>query len=90
LQAEGLESKSSTIQKLGLTRKVYYNRLKQLINAGSIKQSNQVYKYTTLDYFSNHILSIMEHEKYKQIKTIDTLSHIKHITEDELANFLVT
>jgi hypothetical protein len=30
----GLEAKSSTVQKIGISKKVYYSRLKQLINAG--------------------------------------------------------
>ena len=42
-----------------------------------------------LDYFSkSHSKHNGTYEKYK-VKMIDTLWHTKHVTEDELANFLV-
>jgi hypothetical protein len=87
----GLEAKSSTIQKLGLSRKKYYTRLRQLINAGLIEKSDGAYKHTTLGniIYQNHILSLMEHLKNtKQMKMVDTLRHTKQFSEDEIANFI--
>ena len=88
---EGLEAKSSTMQKLGISKKVYYTRLKQLINAGLVEKSDGVYKQTTLGniIYQNHILSLMEELKnIKQMKMVDTLKHTKQFSEDEIANFI--
>jgi predicted transcriptional regulator len=87
----GLEAKSSTLQKIGLSRRVYYTRLKQLINAGLIEKSDHVYRHTTLGniIYKNHILGIMEHLKNtKQMKMVDTLKHANQFSEDEIANFV--
>ena len=88
---EGLEAKSSTIQKLGISKKVYYTRLKQLINAGLVEKSDGVYKHTTLGniIYQNHILSLVEELKnIKQMKMVDTLKHTKQFSKDEIANFV--
>jgi hypothetical protein len=88
---EGLAAKSSAIKNLGLSRKVYYTRLKQLMNAGLIEKLNCAYKHTTFGktVYQNHILSLMEHMKYaKQMKMIDTLMHTKQFSEGEVANFV--
>jgi hypothetical protein len=87
----GLEAKSSTLQKIGLSRRIYYTRLKQLINAGLIEKSDHVYRHTTLGniIYKNHILGIMEHLKNtKQMKMVDTLKHANQFSEDEIANFV--
>lgn len=87
----GLEAKSSTLQHIGLSRRVYYTRLKQLINAGLIEKSDQVYRHTTLGniIYKNQILSLVENLKNtKQMKMIDTLKHTNEFSEDEIANFM--
>src|SRR5919202_1687265 len=87
----GLEAKSSTLQHTGLSRRVYYTRLKQLINAGLIEKSEHVYRHTTLGniIYKNQILSLMENLKNtKQMKMIDTLKHTNQFSEDEIANFM--
>jgi hypothetical protein len=88
---EGLAAKSSTIQKLGLSKKVYYVRLKQLIDAGLIEKTDGIYKHTTLGniIYQNHILSLIEELKnIKQMKMVDTLKHTKQFSEDEIDNFI--
>ena len=87
----GLKAKSSTIQELRLSRKVYYTRLKQLIDAGLIEKSDGTYKHTTLGniIYENDILSLMECLKStKQMKMVDTLKRTKQFSEDEIANFV--
>jgi hypothetical protein len=87
----GLKAKSSTIQELGLSRKVYYTRLKQLIDAGLIEKSDGTYKHTTLGniIYENDILSLIECLKNtKQMKMVDTLKRTKQFSEDEIANFV--
>jgi len=88
---EGLKAKSSTIQELRLSKKVYYTRLKQLINAGLIEKSDGIYKRTTLGniIFQNNILNLMERLKHtKQMKMVDTLKRTKQFSEDEIVNFV--
>jgi hypothetical protein len=88
---EGLEAKSSTIEKIGISKKVYYTRLKQLINAGLIQKSDGVYKHTTLGniIYQNHILSLMEELKnIKQMQMVDTLKYTKQFSEDEISDFI--
>ena len=89
--SHGLEANSSTLRKLGLSRRVYYTRLKQLINAGLIEKSDHVYRHTTLGniIYKNHILTMMEHLKNtKQMKMVDTLKHTNQFSEEEIANFV--
>jgi hypothetical protein len=89
--SHGLEANSSTLRKLGLSRRVYYTRLKQLINAGLIEKSDHVYRHTTLGniIYKNHILAMMEHLKNtKQMKMVDTLKHTNQFSEEEIANFV--
>lgn len=88
---EGLKAKSSTIQELRLSKKVYYTRLKQLINAGLIEKSDGIYKRTTLGniIFHNDIPNLMGRLKHtKQMKMVDTLKRTKQFSEDEIANFV--
>jgi hypothetical protein len=88
---KGLEANFSTIQRLGLSKKVYYTRLKQLINAGLIEKSDGVYKHTTLGniIYQNHILNLIEELKnIKEMKMVDTLKHTKQFSEDEIADFV--
>jgi hypothetical protein len=87
----GLEANSSTLQRLGLSRRVYYTRLKQLINAGLIEKSDHFYRHTTLGniIYKNHILAMMEHLKNtKQMKMVDTLKHTNQFSEEEITNFV--
>jgi hypothetical protein len=88
---KGLEAKSSTIEKTGISKKVYYTRLKQLINAGLVEKSDGAYKHTTLGkiIYQKHILGLIEELKnIKQMKMVDILTHTKQFSEDEIANFI--
>lgn len=87
----GLEAKSSTLQQIGLSRRVYYTRLKQLINAGLIEKSEHAYRHTTLGsiIYKGQIVPLMENLKNtKQMKMIDTLKYTNQFSEDEIANFM--
>jgi hypothetical protein len=88
---KGLEAKSSTVQTLGLSKKVYYTRLKQLITAGLVEKSDGVYKHTTLGniIYQYHIHSLMEQLKdVRQMKMVDTLKYTKQFSEEEIGNFV--
>lgn len=88
---DGLKAESSTLQSLGLSRKVYYTRLRQLIDAGLISKSEGAYSYTTLGgiIYQRHIVELIEEMKNKQqMMMIDTLKNTKEFSEEDITNFV--
>ena len=88
---DGLKAESSTMQNLGLSRKVYYTGLRQLIDAGLISKSEGAYSYTTLGgiIYQGHIVRLIEEMKNKQqIMMIDTLKNSKEFSEEDITNFV--
>ena len=88
---DGFRAETDTPRKFNLTRKQYYNRLKQLVDYGLINKSLDEYKHTTLGSFvyQNHLLGLFEHIKNtKQMKMIDTLKQAEQFTEDEIEKFV--
>ncbi len=91
LAKDGLKAETDTPQKIGLTRKQYYTRLKQLVDAGLIDKSGDIYLHTTLGTFvhQKHILELLEHVKnVKQMKMIDTLKRTSQFSEEDIATFV--
>ncbi len=91
LAKDGLKAETDTPQKIGLTRKQYYTRLKQLVDAGLIDKSGDIYLHTTLGTFvhQKHILELLEHVKnVKQMKMIDTLKRTSQFSEEDIAKFV--
>ncbi|MFY3739713.1 MAG: putative transcriptional regulator [Candidatus Nitrosomirales archaeon] len=91
LVKNGLKAETNTPQKVGLTRKQYYTRLKQLVDSGLIDKSGDEYIHTTLGSFvhQKHVLELFEHTKnVKQMKMVDTLKRTKQFSEDDITNFL--
>jgi hypothetical protein len=88
---DGLKAESSTMQNLGLSRKVYYTGLRQLIDAGLISKSEGAYSYTTLGgiIYQGHIVRLIEEMKNKQqMMMIDTLKNSKEFSEEDITNFV--
>jgi predicted transcriptional regulator len=88
---DGLKAESSTLQNLGLSRKVYYTRLRQLIDAGLISKSEGAYSYTTFGgiIYQRHIVELIEEMKNKQqMMMIDTLKNTKEFSEEDITNFV--
>ena len=88
---DGLNAESSTMQNLGLSRKVYYTGLRQLIDAGLISKSEGAYSYTTLGgiIYQGHIVRLIEEMKNKQqMMMIDTLKNSKEFSEEDITNFV--
>jgi hypothetical protein len=88
---DGLKAESSTLQNLGLSRKVYYTRLRQLIDAGLISKSEGAYSYTTFGgiIYQRHIVELIEEMKNKQqMIMIDTLKNTKEFSEKDITNFV--
>ncbi|MGH9923132.1 MAG: hypothetical protein ACRD38_10300 [Nitrososphaerales archaeon] len=91
LAKDGLRAETNTPQKVGLTRKQYYTRLKQLVDSGLIDKSGDEYTHTTLGTFvhQKHIMELFEHTKnVKQMKMVDTLKRTRQFSEDDIANFV--
>jgi predicted transcriptional regulator len=91
LAKDGLRAETNTPQKVGLTRKQYYTRLKQLVDSGLIDKSGDEYTHTTLGTFvhQKHIMELFEHAKnVKQMKMVDTLKRTRQFSEDDIANFV--
>ncbi len=91
LAKDGLKAETDTPQQIGLTRKQYYTRLKQLVDAGLIDKSGDTYLHTTLGTFvhQRHLLELLEQiRNIKQMKMIDTLKRTSQFSEDEIANFV--
>src|SRR5690349_5351064 len=88
---DGLKAESSTLQNLGISKKVYYTRLRQLIDAGLISKSEGAYSYTTLGgiIYQRHIVELIEEMKKKQqMMMIDTLKNTKEFSEEDITNFV--
>jgi predicted transcriptional regulator len=88
---DGIKAESSTLQNLGLSRKVYYTRLRQLIDAGLISKSEGAYSYTTFGgiIYQRHIVKLIEEMKNKQqMMMIDTLKNTKEFSEEDIKNFV--
>jgi hypothetical protein len=86
-----LMAETASLQKLKLSRKVYYTRLKQLIDADLVEKSAGVYRHTSLGHviYQNHIVRLVEEVKNtKQLKIIDTLTHAREFSEDDIARFV--
>ncbi len=91
LAKSGLKAESDTPPRIGLTRKQYYTRLKQLVDIGLIYKSGDVYVHTTLGTFvhQKHLMGLLEHlRNAKQMKMVDTLKRTRNFSEDEIAKFI--
>jgi predicted transcriptional regulator len=86
-----LMAETASLQKLKLSRKVYYTRLKQLIDAGLVEKAEGTYRHTSLGniIYQNHIVRLVEELKNtKQLRIIDTLTHAGQFSEDDIARFV--
>src|SRR6185437_15167091 len=88
---DGLKAESSTLQNLGISKKVYYTRLRHLIDAGLISKSEGTYSYTTFGgiIYQRHIVELIEEMRNKQqMMMIDTLKNTKEFSEEDITNFV--
>ena len=89
-ESHGLDAHLSSAQKLGIAKKTYYTRLKQLIIAGLIRKSEGTYNHTTLGtivYQKN--LELMDQiRNAKQFKMIDALKSSNEFSDADIQDFL--
>lgn len=91
LAKDGLKAEAATPQNIGLTRKQYYTRLKQLVDNQLMDKRGDMYVHTTLGsyVYQNHIVELMKQVKnVEQMKMIDTLKQAKQFSDDEIQHFV--
>ncbi len=91
LAKEGLQAETEAPYKIGLTRKQYYTRLKQLVDLALIERIEGVYYHTALGslVYDKHIVELSNSLAYKkELKMIDLLKKSNEFTTDEITKFL--
>ena len=87
----GLIAEGSSPKRAGLSKKIYYTSLKQLINGGLVEKSDGKYMHTTFGsiIYQAHILGLIEQMKnQKHMIMIDTLKHSSQFSEDDIKTFV--
>ncbi|MDE1829311.1 MAG: hypothetical protein KGI25_03205 [Thaumarchaeota archaeon] len=88
---DGLSSELDTPQKIGLTKKQYYTRLKQLVEYGLLNKSENKYFHTAFGsiIYNKHLLGLLDSMKIsKELEMIDLLKRSSKFKSDEIANFV--
>jgi predicted transcriptional regulator len=87
----GLMAEASSPERTGLSKKVYYTSLKQLINTGLVEKSEGKYIHTTFGsvIYQGHIIGLIEQlRNKKQMEMIDTLKHSDQFSESDIKSFV--
>ena len=87
----GLTAEASSSKLTGLSKKVYYTSLKQLISFGLVEKSDGKYVHTTFGsiIYESHVVGLIEQiRNQKQMMMIDTLKHSPQFSEKEIKNFV--
>ena len=87
----GLMAEASSPERIGLSKKVYYTSLKQLINSGLVEKSDGKYIHTTFGsvVYQGHIIGLIEQlRNQKQMEMIDTLKHSDQFSESDINSFV--
>ncbi len=87
---KGLNADLSTPQQLGIAKKTYYTRLKQLITAGLVRKSEGAYVHTTLGsiIYQKQLEMMHQIRNIKQFKMIDALKSTKEFSEEDIKGFV--
>ncbi|GEM_PF-393812 len=88
---DGLASELDTPQKIGLTKKQYYTRLKQLVEYGLLNKNDNKYFHTAFGsiIYNRHLLGLVDSMKIsKELEMIDLLKRSSKFKTDEISNFV--
>ncbi|HEY7079767.1 MAG TPA: hypothetical protein VH500_08705 [Nitrososphaeraceae archaeon] len=87
---KGLNADLTTPQQLGIAKKTYYTRLKQLITAGLVRKSEGAYVHTTLGsiVYQKQLEMMNQIRNIKQFKMIDALKSTKEFSEEDIKGFV--
>ena len=87
----GLLADSSSPNNAGLSKKIYYTCLKQLINSGLVIKTGGKYIHTSLGsvIYEAHILKLTEQMKNsKHLRMMDTLKHSGGFSDTDIEKFM--
>jgi len=87
----GLLADSSSPNNAGLSKKIYYTCLKQLINSGLVIKTGGKYLHTSLGsvIYEAHILKLTEQMRnLKHLQMIDTLKHSGGFSDTDIEKFM--
>ncbi len=91
LAKKGLEAETDASHKIGLTRKQYYTRLKQLVDLALIERIEGKYYHTTIGslIYDKHVVELSNTLAYKkELKIIDVLKRSSEFSTNEITKFL--
>ena len=75
---------------LGIAKKTYYTRLRQLITAGLVRKSEGTYIHTTLGsiVYQKHFELMDQIRNIKHFRMIDALKSSKEFTDEDIKIFV--
>jgi hypothetical protein len=87
---KGLNADLTTPQQLGIAKKTYYTRLKQLITAGLVRKSEGAYVHTTMGsiVYQKQLEMMDQIRNIKQFKMIDALKSTKEFSDEDIKGFV--
>ncbi len=88
---EGIEAETAAPEKMGLTKKQYYTRLKQLVDIGLVEKSKGKYVQTTLGriIYEKALEVLFEHVRNaKKLQMLDVLKSSGKFSIDEIYRLL--
>ncbi|HZS74230.1 MAG TPA: hypothetical protein VFA69_06980 [Candidatus Nitrosotalea sp.] len=91
MSKDGLKSELETHTKIGLTKKQYYTRLKQLTDVGLITKSTATYTHTAFGnmVYQKHFLELVGNIKsLKHFEMIDVLKQSSNFKLEDISEFL--
>lgn len=87
----GIKSEIDTPTKIGLTKKQYYTRLKQLVDLGLITKRNETYTQTAFGkvVYQKHIIGLTNNIKNsKYLQMVDVLKADPKFSEKDIMEFM--
>lgn len=91
MSKDGLKSELETHSKIGLTKKQYYTRLKQLADVGLITKNTATYAHTAFGnmVYQKHFLELVGNIKsLKHFEMIDVLKQSSNFKLEDISEFL--
>jgi len=88
---DGIKSELDTPSKLGLTKKQYYTRLKQLVDLGLLVKQDDSYIHTALGrlVYQKHIVGLTSHIKNsKYFEMVDVLKTNPKFNDNDIMEFI--
>lgn len=93
LAKDGIKSDLDIFEKIGLTRKQYYTRLKQLLDSNLIEKKENKSEYYHSAFgsmiYQNHLVGVVSNlKKTKELEIIDSLKKNPKFTKNDIDEFL--